>query len=323
MVQDTAQQLAEASSPEDLYAGPSITEMSECWARSLRARNARPQTMRTYLTAVDQFAAFAAERGMPTEVAKVSREHIETFIEHLLETRSQSTAKTRFGGLKTFWRYVCEDEGEVERSPMERMRAPAVDEVVTSIPDPDALRHLLASCSGRSFDDRRDRALILLAADTGLRRGELAGLRLEDVDPNTQTVTVQPRSSKSRRTRVVAFGPSTGNALARYERMRRRHPKAATSGDAYWIGKLGPLSGSGILQILHRRCAAAGVERMHPHQLRHFFADAMKAAGMSDDDLKRLGGWRSSAMLARYGAAHAEQRAIAAYRSMPSPADRL
>jgi integrase len=304
--------------PADTYTGPTIAEMGESWARSLRARNARPETMRTYLTAVEQFDAFLAERGMPTEVAKVTREHVETFIEHLLATRSASTAKTRFGGLKTFFRYVTEDEG-----PMERMRAPVVEDVPAPMPDPDELRRLLASVSGRSFDDRRDRAMILLAADTGLRRGELVGLTVEDVDATSQTVTVRPLTSKSRRTRVVAFGPNTANALARYERMRRQHPKAATAGNAYWIGKLGPLTGAGVLQILHRRCEAAGVERMHPHQLRHFFAHAMKAAGMSDDDLKRLGGWRSSEMLARYGAAHAEQRALAAYRAMPSPADRL
>lgn len=306
-----------------IYAGPTIEEMRECWARSLRSRNARSETVRTYTTAVEQFDAFLAAQGMPREVAKVSREHVEMFIEHLLATRSASTAKTRFGGLKTFWRYVCEDEGEVERSPMERMRAPLVEEVPTPMPDSGDLTRLLQTVSGRSFDDRRDRALLLLAADTGLRRGELVGLTLEDVDSANQNVTVRPVTSKSRRTRVVAFGPTTANALARYERMRRQHAKAPTSGNAYWLGKLGPLTGAGVLQVLHRRCSAAGVPRMHPHQLRHYFAHSMKAQGMSDDDLKRLGGWRSSEMLARYGAAHAEQRALAAYRAMPSPVEGL
>lgn len=309
--------------PAAVYEGPTIAEMGESWARSLRARNARPETQRTYLTAVEQLDELLAERGMPTEVAKVRREHVEAFIEHLLTTKSASTAKTRFGGLKTFWKYVCEDEGEVERSPMERMKAPTVEEAATPIPDPDALSRLLASCSGRTFELRRDRALLLLAADTGMRRGELAALTVEDIDTRAQTATVRPATSKSRRSRVVAFGPTTANALARYERMRKRHPKVTASRDAYWIGKLGPLTGGGILQLLHRRCAEAGVERMHPHQLRHYFAHAMKSAGMSDDDLKRLGGWRSSAMLARYGAAHAEQRALAAYRSTPSPSDSL
>jgi integrase/recombinase XerD len=150
---------------------------------------------------------------------------------------------------------------------MERMRAPAVEEAATPIPDPDALRRLLAVCAGKGFDERRDWALILLAADTGLRRGELAALTLDDVDPKAQTVTVRPLTSKGRRARVVAYGPNTANAFARYERVRRQHPKPAVSRDAFWIGKLGPLTGAGILQVLHQRCAEAGVERMHPHQL--------------------------------------------------------
>ena len=227
-----------STAPPDTYTGPTVAEMAESWARSLRARNARPETQRTYGAAVEQFGAFLVERGMPTEVAKITREHVEAFIERLLATRSASTAKTRFGGLKTFFKYVCEDEGEVERSPMDRMRTPTVEEADTPIPDPEALRRLLASCAGRTFDDRRDRALILLAADTGLRRGELAALRLDDVDLTAQTVTVQAATSKSRRSRQVPFGPNTANALARYERMRRQHPKASTSRDAFWIGKL-------------------------------------------------------------------------------------
>jgi len=307
----------------DVYAGPTIAEMAECWERSLAANGRSAETIRTYTTAVAQFDAFAADQGMPREVAKVSREHVEAFIIHLLETRSQSTAKTRFGGLKTFWRYVCEDEGEVDRSPMERMKAPTVDEVDTPVPDPDALRKLLAVCKGKTFDDRRDAALIRLAADTGMRRGELAGLRLEDIDVRAKLVEVAARSSKSRRRRLVSFTDETANALARYERERRRHPKAASSGDAYWIGKLGPLGGAGILQMLHRRCEEAGVERMHPHQLRHFFADAMKAAGASDEVLMQLGGWRSHAMVARYGRAQAQRRANEAYRNMPGPTERL
>ncbi|MGK2929522.1 MAG: tyrosine-type recombinase/integrase, partial [Acidimicrobiales bacterium] len=220
-----------AAAPADTYTGPTVAEMGECWERSLRARNARPETQRTYLAAVTQFDAFLGERGMPAEVAKITREHVEAFIEHLLTTRSASTAKTRFGGLKTFFRYVCEDEGEVERSPMERMRAPTVEDAETPIPDPDALRRLLKSCSGKSFDDRRDRALFMLAGDTGLRRGELAALTLEDVDVKYSELTVRAASSKRRRSRTVPFGPDTGNALDRYLRERRRHPKAARSGD--------------------------------------------------------------------------------------------
>lgn len=316
------------------FAGPTIADLRDEWESSLRSAHRRDETIRTYLEAIKQFDAFLAAQGMPRAVASITREHCEAFIVHLLATKSASTAKTRFGALKTFWRYVIEDAGEADRNPMERMKAPTVDEADTPVPDADALRRLLATCGGRTFDDRRDQALLRLAADTGLRRGELAALTLGDLDVRAQVVHVRAASSKSRRNRRVPFGPTTATKLAQYLRMRAQHPKARgvdslREGDprrgALWLGKLGPLGGAGILQMLHRRCDEAGIERLHPHQLRHFFAHASKnGRGLSDEELMRLGGWRSHAMVARYGRAQAEERAIAAYRAAgPSPADDL
>jgi len=186
----------------------------------------------------------------------------------------------------------------------------------------DDLRRLLDACKGTTFDDRRDRALFMLATDTGLRRGELAGLTMDDVDVRAQLARVESGTSKSRRNRVVRFGGETANALQRYERMRRRHPKAQTT-DRFWIGKLGPLTGAGILQILHRRCDDAGIDRMHPHQLRHYFASTMKARGWSDEALMVAGGWRSHQQVVRYGRAEAQRRTLDLYEQTVSPVDWL
>jgi integrase len=76
----------------------------------------------------------------------------------------------------------------------------------------------------------------------------------------------------------------------------------------------------GFAQILAKRARAAGLERMHPHQLLHTFAHIYPADGGQEGDLQRLAGWRSPSMLRRYGASLADERARPVYRS---PADRL
>jgi integrase len=72
---------------------------------------------------------------------------------------------------------------------------------------------------------------------------------------------------------------------------------------------------SGVNQILGRIGARAGVP-LHPHMLRHAWAHYNLAGGTPEHALMRLAGWSSSAMLAHYGEALAEERAIEAGRAV-------
>jgi integrase len=74
--------------------------------------------------------------------------------------------------------------------------------------------------------------------------------------------------------------------------------------------------------MLKRRAALVGLEGVHPHVFRHSWASAFRAAGGSEGDLLVLGGWRSRAMLDRYGKAAAADRAAESYRRL-SLGDRL
>jgi site-specific recombinase XerC len=176
------------------------------WRRHLRARNFSPKTITAYLSTAERFLDFLKAAGMPTSTVGIRREHVEAYIEDQLIRHMPSTAATRYRDLKQLFGWLV-DEGEISQHPMARMRPPRLNE--SSIPliaDSD-IRRLLEVCSGRSFNDRRDTAIMFVFIDTGARLAEIAGLKVDvDVDFDFDELHV---TGKGRRDRGLPMGGET------------------------------------------------------------------------------------------------------------------
>jgi site-specific recombinase XerD len=298
-----------------------VEQMVTSFQRHLRAENKADQTITAYTYAPLQLAAFLAERGMPTDVASIHREHVESFLEDLLTRRSAATANNRYRGLVAFFAWLT-DEGEIPASPMARMKPPAIPQQPVPVPSTADVQTILKGAAGNAFEDRRDTAIIRLFADSGIRLAELAGLRLEgddgsDIDLDSGMVRVL---GKGRRMRVASFGNRTTKAIDRYLRARAQHPDHDSQW--LWLGRRGRMTPSGIRQMIWRRSDEAGVPRMHPHAFRHYFSDQFLKAGGQESDLMALNGWSSSEMVRRYAASNRSARARDAHKRF-APGDRL
>ena len=282
----------------------------------LRAKRRSERTRDLYSQSVNRLSAWLTAHDRSIEVTDITRRDIDRFLADLHGEVNPGTVALHFRNLRAFFNWLA-NEGEIDASPMHRMGEPSVPDVPPEVLSEEQLTALFTSCKGRGFDERRDLAVLMVFADTGCRLGEVHGLRVDGLNRETRTLVVCGKGDK---TRVVALGDRAMDAMVRYLRVRGSHRHAGTS--SMWLGRNGPLTSSGIAQILDRRAQQAGIDHLNPHRFRHTFAHQWMAAGGQESDLMLIAGWTSPEMVRRYGRSAAADRAREAQRRL-SPVDRL
>ena len=86
---------------------PTLADLLPSWRRHLRAENKSAKTLASYLESAQQLADYLDATGMPVAVASIRREHVDGWIEDLLDRRSAATAAVRYRSVQQFFRWAA------------------------------------------------------------------------------------------------------------------------------------------------------------------------------------------------------------------------
>ncbi|WP_327341319.1 tyrosine-type recombinase/integrase [Streptomyces europaeiscabiei] len=147
------------------------------------------------------------------------------------------------------------------------------------------LAALLTSCDPDTAVGRRDLAILTLLARLGLRAGEVAALRLEDIDWRRGEITVRGKGNRHERLPLPA---DVGEAVVAYLGQFR---PAAAAGREVFVGARAPhraLTRGAVTQLVARASRRSGLGTIYAHRLRHTAATSMLHAGASLEEIGQV-----------------------------------
>src|SRR5690242_11640544 len=299
-----------------------LTALLPSWKLALDAANKSPKTIVSYLDTAERLEAYLSAEGLPLDAAS-----IRGFLAAERDRTTSASAGKHYRNLCVYFRWLVA-EGELDDNPMTCVERPKVSDEAKPFFTEGDLAALLKVTKGQDFEARRDHAIIRILIDTGLRASGLANLRFDPADEKQTDVFLDQRRLRVRLKGGdvwwVPIGSKATAAIDRYLRARARSPHP--NSPWLWIGTrghdVGHFGDSGIRAMLRRRGEQAGVQHVHPHKLRHTFADDWLANVCDVDDLMNVAGWKSIAMPLRYAKGRGIARAAEAHKRL-SPGDRL
>ncbi len=265
-------------------------EHLECYLRHKWRLNHKPRTLQSSFTSVMLFLDFYGKSGK-RDLKEIEGVDLEAFIEHEQDRGIRiSTVRTRLACIIAFLHFLMEQE-VISGSVLKRGIKLKLPEVLPRAMNPADVRRLLSV-----IDDTRDRALILLLLRTGMRIGEVLGLRLNNLDIRGRKVYLF-EGQKNSMGRVVYL---SDDALFAIKLWLRRRDK---NSDFIFCG----YGNTHICYTTGRNCFVkylkkAGLEQKGytVHCLRHTFASELLNAGMRLECLQQLLGHQDIEVTRRY-----------------------
>lgn len=255
-------------------AEPKLRRWTERFLTHLRvSRNYSPQTLRAYTSDLAHFSLAYPE----LEPAQIQRAQVRSYLAELQSASGlqRSSLLRRISALRSFLRFLRQ-EAVIAHDPFAAVPLPKKQKKLPRFLTEAEMKSLLDGAGKGSPLPQRDRAILELLYSSGLRRSELSGLNVGDVDFFTGLARVFGKGSKER---MVPVGDRALSCLRAYLTTRR---SADGRGDRplFVNARGGRLSDAGVTFILRNWIRSSGFHKLvTPHMFRHSFATHLLNSG--------------------------------------------
>ena len=312
---------------ENLIDTENIASLTHGYLLNCRCEGKSPKTMSNYAGVLKNFLWYCRENSFPS-VSKLTAVHLRHLFWYLGSEKNRwgtnnpssrkpaslTTVHTYHKVLRSFFNWL-EREQLIHDNPFSHLETPKMEKKFVQALNVVEIRRLFNTCSVRAALAIRNKAILSVFLDTGLRVSELAHLTLEDVDIDSGSILV--RHGKGGKQRVVHIGSRAQKALWRYVSIYRK----GTSSRLFMNRTGEPLDAVGI-KILVKRMGDRAKVKVSPHKLRHTFAISYLRAGGDVFSLQYLLGHTTLQMTQRYLQSLNADDAVNAHRKF-SPLDNL
>ena len=253
----------------------------------LENKNFSANTVKSYRADLQEFTDYLSKRKQNTLEAFTSPV-IRSFLASLPQDYARNTVLRKIAALRSLAAFLLR-QGKLARNPFKLLPAPKQEKLLPkflTLPETDRL----INTAGNTHFAARDKALFELMYSSGLRRSEVTGLKIRDVDFFNGVVRVLGKGNKER------LVPVTDEALyaIKYYLSTRPNPQPQ---DALFLNAHGkPLTGDGLAFIFKNTAIAAHLARkVTPHSLRHSFATHLLNNGCDLRSLQEMLGHKTLA----------------------------
>ena len=299
-----------------------LHRLIEGFLLSCKVENKSPKTLSFYKHNLYKFRWYLDKFGIDT----IDASTIRNFLGYVKDTEnrwdstnaranrmvSPTTVKSYYISLSALFTWALEEQ-LITANPMATVKKPKLPHKSVKGCEPETIKILINAFNGRSFNDLRNKAMLLMFLDTGLRLSELAGLTLSDINIEKGIIKIIGKGNKERYARI---GVKTQKALWNYLAHR------PVEKEYVWLGKgYCKMTVDGIALVIRNLGKRLGI-RLSPHRLRHSFAISFLRNGANPFELQIALGHTTLEMTRKYTQALGFEDVFKRH-VLASPVDRL